>query len=365
MNKIGRYRVVKELGRGAMGVVYLAIDPNIGRDVAIKTIRLREVEKPEERERLRERLFREARSAGILSHPGIVTIYDVDEEDGLAYIAMEYVNGPTLDYLLSQDEPIAPGQMFSVLGQTAAALDYAHSKGIVHRDIKPANIMIAADGEGDRFRNREGQHQRTPHDHRHHRGDAALHVAGAGARAGSGRALGPIFAGGDRLRDADGRKTVHGRASHHRGVQDCRRGAAGAAPAEHDDRGGDRGRAAQGDVEESRGAVRHLPGVYVGAGKRLRHHAGMEADAARRQPERADGGGSRTRDSGRAAGAAPLAPCRNDSRARALQRSEFLGVPDGDSGGGGAAGVTRLAGRAMDREESESAGRNQAKRHEE
>src|SRR5579885_2164582 len=146
MKKIGRYRVVKELGRGAMGVVYLAIDPNIGRDVAIKTIRLREVEKPEERERLRERLFREARSAGILSHPGIVTIYDVDEEDGLAYIAMEYVNGPTLDYLLSQDEPIAPGQMFSVLGQTAAALDYAHSKGIVHRDIKPANIMIAADG---------------------------------------------------------------------------------------------------------------------------------------------------------------------------------------------------------------------------
>ena len=142
MNKIGRYRIVKELGRGAMGVVYLAIDPNIGRDVAIKTIRLKEVEKPEERERL----FREARSAGRLSHPGIVTIYDVDEEDGLAYIAMEYVNGPTLDFLLSQEQAISPGQMFSVLGQTAAALDYAHAKGIVHRDIKPANIMIAADG---------------------------------------------------------------------------------------------------------------------------------------------------------------------------------------------------------------------------
>jgi serine/threonine protein kinase len=129
-----------------MGVVYLALDPNIGRDVAVKTIRLGEVQKPDERERLRERLFREARSAGMLSHPGIVTIYDVDEQDDLAYIAMEYVNGPTLDYLLSQEQAISREQMLSVLGQTAAALDYAHSKGIVHRDIKPANIMIAADG---------------------------------------------------------------------------------------------------------------------------------------------------------------------------------------------------------------------------
>src|SRR5579871_4753120 len=146
MDPIGRYRIVRELGRGAMGVVYLATDPNIGRAVAIKTIRLSEVHKPEERERLRERLFREARSAGNLSHPGIVTIYDVDQQGDLAYIAMEFVDGPTLDYVLSSEQAITPGQMFSVLGQTAAALDYAHSKGIVHRDIKPANIMIAADG---------------------------------------------------------------------------------------------------------------------------------------------------------------------------------------------------------------------------
>src|SRR5579883_1556615 len=146
MNKIGRYRVVKELGRGAMGVVYLAIDPNIGRDVAIKTIRLREVEKPEERERLRERLFREARSAGILSHPGIVTIYDVEQQDSVAYIAMEYVDGPTLDQWLSEQQTIPADWMFSILAQTANALDYAHGKGIVHRDIKPANIMLAGDG---------------------------------------------------------------------------------------------------------------------------------------------------------------------------------------------------------------------------
>jgi tRNA A-37 threonylcarbamoyl transferase component Bud32/outer membrane biosynthesis protein TonB len=146
MDRIGRYKIVRELGRGAMGVVYHAIDPNIGRPVAIKTIDLGGVRKPEEQERLRERLFREARSAGSLSHPGIVTIYDVEQQGALAYIAMEFVDGVTLDHLLSGTEPISAGRMFAVLGQTATALDYAHQKGIVHRDIKPANIMIAGDG---------------------------------------------------------------------------------------------------------------------------------------------------------------------------------------------------------------------------
>ncbi len=129
-----------------MGIVYHAIDPNIGRPVAIKTIALGTVHKPEEQERLRERLFREARSAGILSHPGIVTIYDVEQQGDLAYIAMEYVDGPTLDQMLSEAHALRSEQIFSILAQTAVALDYAHQKGIVHRDIKPANIMIAADG---------------------------------------------------------------------------------------------------------------------------------------------------------------------------------------------------------------------------
>jgi serine/threonine-protein kinase len=146
MDRIGRYKIVRELGRGAMGVVYHAIDPNIGRPVAIKTINLAAVLKPDEQERMRERLFREARSAGILSHPGIVTIYDVEQQGDLAYIAMEYVDGPTLDQVLSQPQPMPPERMFSILAQTAVALDYAHGKGIVHRDIKPANIMIAANG---------------------------------------------------------------------------------------------------------------------------------------------------------------------------------------------------------------------------
>jgi serine/threonine-protein kinase len=146
MDRIGRYKIVRELGRGAMGVVYHAIDPNIGRPVAIKTITLGGQRKPEEQERLRERLFREARSAGMLSHPGIVTIYDVEQQDDVAYIAMEYVDGPTLDQLLSSPQSIPPEQMLSILTQTGAALDFAHQKGIVHRDIKPANIMIAEHG---------------------------------------------------------------------------------------------------------------------------------------------------------------------------------------------------------------------------
>ncbi len=146
MDRIGRYKIVRELGRGAMGVVYHAIDPNIGRPVAIKTIHLGAGRGPEDQERMRERLFREARSAGILSHPGIVTIYDVEQQGDVAYIAMEFVDGPTLDQLLSSPEPLPAAQMFSILGQTAVALDYAHQKGIVHRDIKPANIMIAVDG---------------------------------------------------------------------------------------------------------------------------------------------------------------------------------------------------------------------------
>ncbi len=146
MDRIGRYKIVRELGRGAMGVVYHAIDPNIGRPVAIKTIKLGDVRNPEEQKRLRERLFREARSAGILSHPGIVTIYDVEQQGDLAYIAMEYVDGPTLDQMLSETKSLTAEQMFSIMGQTANALDYAHQKGIVHRDIKPANIMTAADG---------------------------------------------------------------------------------------------------------------------------------------------------------------------------------------------------------------------------
>jgi serine/threonine-protein kinase len=142
VDQIGRYRILGELGRGATGVVYRAQDPAIGRIIAIKTIRLSDFTDPAERERLRERLFREAQSAGMLSHPSIVTIYDIAEENGLAYIFMECVDGPPLEKVLNGAEPISSENALTILRQTAIALDYAHQKGIVHRDIKPANILI-------------------------------------------------------------------------------------------------------------------------------------------------------------------------------------------------------------------------------
>lgn len=129
-----------------MGVVYQALDPTIGRTIAIKSIRLQDLSDNAERDRLRERLMREAQSAGILSHPGIVTIYDIAEENGMAYIFMEFVNGPPLEKMLLTDQTPDKETLLSILRQTAAALDYAHKKGIVHRDIKPANIMIHEDG---------------------------------------------------------------------------------------------------------------------------------------------------------------------------------------------------------------------------
>ena len=142
MEQIGRYRILDELGRGATGVVYRAQDPAINRVIAIKTIRLSDFTDEAERDRLRERLFREAQSAGILSHPNIVTIYDISEENGLAYIFMEFVDGPPLEKVLNSSEPLLPDGVLSILRQIALALDYAHKKGIVHRDIKPANILI-------------------------------------------------------------------------------------------------------------------------------------------------------------------------------------------------------------------------------
>jgi serine/threonine-protein kinase len=146
MERIGPYKVLGEIGRGGMGVVLRGLDPAIGRSVAIKVIHLQEFSDPKDREILRARLFREAQAAGILSHPGIVTVYYVGEEGENAFIAMEYVNGPTLEKVLSAPQPPGRDVLRRVFWQTAAALDYAHSKGIVHRDIKPANIMLDESG---------------------------------------------------------------------------------------------------------------------------------------------------------------------------------------------------------------------------
>ncbi|HEX3527068.1 MAG TPA: serine/threonine-protein kinase [Thermoanaerobaculia bacterium] len=145
--KLGRYEIVDEIGKGAMGVVYLARDPLIGRLVALKTFRSGYSVRDQEMEQFRVRFIREAQSAGILSHPNIVTIHDVVEEseDGGAFIAMEYVRGTNLKALLQGDQPLSLPFVVDVIAQVADALDYAHSHRVVHRDVKPANILITAD----------------------------------------------------------------------------------------------------------------------------------------------------------------------------------------------------------------------------
>jgi predicted Ser/Thr protein kinase len=139
--QFGRYRIIRELGRGAMGLVYLAHDPEIDRDVAIKTVQIFASLPERERQEARERLLREARAAGKLLHPGIVTLFDAGEAEGALYLAMEYVEGMTLDYYCRADRLLPVEQSAEMVARVAESLDYAHGAGIVHRDIKPTNLM--------------------------------------------------------------------------------------------------------------------------------------------------------------------------------------------------------------------------------
>lgn len=142
--RFGRYLIVSELGRGAMGAVYRAIDPLIEREVAIKTLLPHLPE--QEMAQVRERFLREARSAGRLNHPNIVTIFDVGEQDGIAYIAMELLEGRTLQQMLAEPKRLPVASAADLASQVAEALDHALGFGIVHRDVKPANIMVSAGG---------------------------------------------------------------------------------------------------------------------------------------------------------------------------------------------------------------------------
>ncbi len=147
--KIGRYEIRRELGRGMMGVVYEAYDPALGRRIALKTIQLAFVVSPEERRNFEERFLTEARAAGRLSHPGIVVVHDVgqDETTGTPFIALEHLDGRTLDVILRGEQFIAWQEALRITKGVAEALHHAHSQGVVHRDIKPANIMILDSGE--------------------------------------------------------------------------------------------------------------------------------------------------------------------------------------------------------------------------
>jgi len=140
--KAGRYELLRELGHGAMGVVYRAKDPLIGRMVALKTIRLSEEGTGLTHAQLVERFQNETRAAGLLAHPNIVVIYDAGESDGLCYIALELVNGKSLESLLESGEKFPIPRLLHIMEQVCSALQYAHHNNVVHRDIKPANIML-------------------------------------------------------------------------------------------------------------------------------------------------------------------------------------------------------------------------------
>ncbi|CAM2066800.1 Non-specific serine/threonine protein kinase [Sulfidibacter corallicola] len=145
-NSIGRYEVVHLLGEGAMGNVYKATDPFIKRTVAIKTIKLDSTRNEKDTQEFLQRFQLEAQISGTLNHPNIVSIFDVGEQDGTPYIAMEFVEGQTLSQFTQQDPRPSIGELMQILVQIAYALDFAHSKEVVHRDLKPANIMVMDNG---------------------------------------------------------------------------------------------------------------------------------------------------------------------------------------------------------------------------
>jgi eukaryotic-like serine/threonine-protein kinase len=139
---IGRYQVLESIGFGAMGAVYKAFDPLIKRTLAIKTIRLDIPRQSPQYKSFIERFYHEARISGTLSHPNIVTLFDIGEEGGVPYLAMEFVEGETIASMLEKGMRFAPEKVIGLISQIASAVDYAHSRGVIHRDIKPSNLIL-------------------------------------------------------------------------------------------------------------------------------------------------------------------------------------------------------------------------------
>jgi len=139
---IGRYQVHESIGYGAMGAVYKAFDPLIKRTLAIKTIRLDIPRQSPQYKSFIERFYHEARISGTLSHPNIVTLFDIGEEGGLPYLAMEFVEGETISSILERGLRFKPEKVIGLVSQVASAIDYAHTKGVIHRDIKPSNLIL-------------------------------------------------------------------------------------------------------------------------------------------------------------------------------------------------------------------------------
>src|SRR5687768_11998874 len=146
---IGRYQVQESVGVGAMGAVYKAFDPLIKRTLAIKTIRLDIPRGSPQYKSFLERFYHEARISGTLSHPNIVTLFDIGEEQGIPFLAMEYVEGETIASMIEKGVKFDPERVIGLVSQIGSAIDYAHSRGVIHRDIKPSNLILA---EGDRVK---------------------------------------------------------------------------------------------------------------------------------------------------------------------------------------------------------------------
>ena len=142
-NVIGRYEIVAELGRGAMGSVFKARDPAVGRIVALKTIHSTALDGAQSEE-YRARFYREARASGVLAHPGIVPVFDVGEHEGAPFLVMEFVEGRTLAEAMKKGERFTLDRVCEIGQQIADALGYAHRQGVIHRDIKPANILMTS-----------------------------------------------------------------------------------------------------------------------------------------------------------------------------------------------------------------------------
>jgi len=147
MKNIGKYKITSILGKGAMGIVYRALDPDINREVAVKTIRFDLVSEEDDREEMMERFMREAQAAGKLTHPNIITIYDVGREKEMTYIVMQLIEGKSLQKVISSGEKISTQEVIQLMDQLCKGLDYAHDNGIIHRDIKPANILLDKEGK--------------------------------------------------------------------------------------------------------------------------------------------------------------------------------------------------------------------------
>ncbi|HET8900877.1 MAG TPA: serine/threonine-protein kinase, partial [Holophagaceae bacterium] len=139
--RLGKFEILRSLGAGAMGEVFLARDPAIGREVAVKTILASTTAGQE----AKERFAREAKAAGTLNHPGIVTIHEFGEDQGVLYLAMEFVEGDDLQDLLA-DPRMPKADLLEILAQVSEALAYAHRKGVLHRDVKPSNIRVTREG---------------------------------------------------------------------------------------------------------------------------------------------------------------------------------------------------------------------------